>query len=173
MSLFGVQIFVIIFCWFTDSFFIATSNTKYIFKIVRIEFVIKIVCSLIAVQFGLVYLVGINIIISFSMIYVRYKYFTSIVKVSFSQVFKQVLPSICVGILMYAAVSVYLNYFTDVINNEYLLLVTFSFLLLGLTRTTLRPRSSGIKMATDQSNANAKTTPAAAFMPLSEFMVNN
>ena len=124
MSLFGVQIFVIIFCWFTDSFFIATSNTKYIFKIVRIEFVIKIVCSLIAVQFGLVYLVGINIIISFSMIYVRYKYFTSIVKVSFSQVFKQVLPSICVGILMYAAVSVYLNYFTDVINNEYLLLVT-------------------------------------------------
>jgi O-antigen/teichoic acid export membrane protein len=124
MSLLGFEVLAIIFLWFTDSFFIANNKTQSIFKIVRIGFILRVVASLVAVQYSILYLVIINIMVSFLMIPVRYFYFVKVVKVSFFTLFKKLLPSIITGLIMYGIVVFYLSFSSQYIESAYLQLLT-------------------------------------------------
>lgn len=124
MSLFGFEVFTLIFAWFMNSFFIANNQTQSIYKIVRIGFVIRIIASLIAVQYSILHLVIANIAVSFFMTPISYFYFVKVVKISFFILLKNLLPAIISGLVMYASVLLYLSYFSQSITNAYLLLIT-------------------------------------------------
>jgi teichuronic acid exporter len=124
MTLFGFEVFILIFAWFMDSFFIANNQTQSIYKIVRIGFVIRIIASLIAVQYSILHLVIANIAVSFFMTPIRYFYFVKVVKISFFILLKNLFPAIISGLVMYASVLLYLSYFSQSITNAYMLLIT-------------------------------------------------
>ncbi|GAA0853402.1 O83 family O-antigen flippase [Aliiglaciecola litoralis] len=124
MSLFGFEVLALVFAWFMNSFFIANGQPQLIYKVVKVGFLIRVLASLIAVQYGILYLVLTNIAVSFIMIPIHYFYFARVVNVSFFILFKSLYPAIVAGLIMFGVVSFYLSFFTQYLTNPYLLLIS-------------------------------------------------